>query len=212
MIVNYEKRVFIVDDDGSVRRALCRLLCSVGYQAEAFDTAQSFLDNADLGDRPACVVLDLQLPDLSGLEVQRRLNMKFPVIFITGHGEVDASVDAMKAGALDFMTKPIIEEVLLEAIDRALHRAMEDYERRREQANIQSRMASLTPREREVMTHVVAGRLNKQVADNLGIAEATIKIHRARVMTKMQAESLADLIHLVDKAGNGALANREPAG
>ena len=140
MIVNYEKRVFIVDDDGSVRRALCRLLCSVGYQAEAFETAQSFLDNADLADRPACVVLDLQLPDLSGLEVQRRLNMKFPVIFITGHGEVDASVDAMKAGALDFMTKPIIEEVLLEAIDRALHRAMEDYERRREQANIQSRM------------------------------------------------------------------------
>lgn len=205
--MNYEKRVFIVDDDGSVRRALCRLLCSVGYQAEAFDTAQSFLDSVELADGPACVVLDLQLPDLNGLEVQRRLNMKFPVIFITGHGDIDTSVDAMKAGASDFMTKPIVEEVLLEAIERALHHAMEGFKQRREQANIQSRMASLTPREREVMTHVVAGRLNKQVADNLGIAEATIKIHRARVMAKMQAESLADLIHLVDKAGNGALAD-----
>jgi FixJ family two-component response regulator len=204
--VSYDKRVFVVEDEGSVRRALCRLLCSSGYQVEAFDCARSFLDNADLTAGPACVVLDLQLPDVSGLEVQRRLNMTLPVIFITGHGDIGTSVDAMKAGATDFLTKPINEDVLLDAIERALGRAVESFDHRLEQARIQSRMASLTPREREVMIHVVAGRLNKQVAGNLGITEATIKIHRARVMSKMQAESLADLIHLVDKAGEEASA------
>nr|WP_313064457.1 response regulator [Paraburkholderia sp. LEh10] len=208
--MNCEKRVFIVDDDGLVRRALCRLLGAMGYQAEAFDTAQSFLDNIDLTAGPACVVLDLQLPDMSGLEVQRRLDMRLPIVFITGHGDIGTSVDAMKAGATDFLTKPIDGEVLVEAIKRALCHAKKAFDDRREQEHIQSRLATLTPREREVMTHVVAGRLNKQVADNLGIAEATIKIHRARVMTKMQAESLADLIHLVDKAGERAFANPAP--
>jgi FixJ family two-component response regulator len=193
-------RVFIVDDDDSIRRALARLLNNAGYRTEAFDSARSFLADADLSSGPACLLLDLQLPDANGLEVQRELNMSVPIVFLTGHGDIGTTVDAMKAGATDFLTKPVSDSVLLAVVERALVRATQMYERRCELAEIQQRLASLTPREREVMALVVTGRLNKQVAFDLGIAEKTIKIHRARVMEKMKARSLADLIHFADKA------------
>ncbi|MGV2289959.1 response regulator [Trinickia sp. YCB016] len=197
-------RVFVVDDDVGVCRAFARLLRSAGYQAEIFESAQSFLKGADLSSGPACVVLDLQLPDLSGLEVQRELNMSLPIIFVTGHGDIGTTVDAMKAGAADFLTKPVCDTVLLEVVERALERACETFERRRELAEIRLRLDRLTPREHEVMARVVVGRLNKQIAGELGIAEKTIKIHRARVMEKMGAQTLADLIHLAGRAGIGA--------
>ncbi|RKP43601.1 response regulator transcription factor [Trinickia fusca] len=196
-------RVFVVDDDAGVCRAFARLLRSAGYQAEVFESARSFLDCADLSSGPACVVLDLKLPDLNGLEVQRELNMSLPVIFVTGHGDIGTTVDAMKAGAADFLTKPVRDTVLLEVVERALARAREIFERRQELADIGLRLDRLTPREREVMALVVTGRLNKQIAGELGIAEKTIKIHRARVMEKMGAHSLADLIRFADKAGIG---------
>jgi FixJ family two-component response regulator len=194
-------RVFVVDDDAAVCRAFARLLRSAGYQAGVFESAHSFLDCPDLSRGPACVVLDLQLPDLSGLEVQRKLHMSLPIIFVTGHGDIGTTVDAMKAGAVDFLTKPVRDTVLLEVVERALERAREIFERQQELADIRLRLDRLTPREREVMALVVTGRPNKQVAGELGIAEKTIKIHRARVMEKMDAHSLAELIHLADKAG-----------
>jgi FixJ family two-component response regulator len=197
-------RVFVVDDDDGVRRALGRLLRAAGHRAEVFGSAHAFLANADFASGPACLVLDLQLPDLSGLELQRELNMTLPIIFITGHGDIGSTVDAMKAGAADFLTKPVLDAVLLDVVARALERARTMFAERRELEDIRLRLGRLTPREREVMALVVTGRLNKQVADDLGIAEKTIKIHRARVMEKMRAHSLADLIHLADKAGIGA--------
>jgi FixJ family two-component response regulator len=203
-------RVFIVDDDDSVRRALARLLHCAGYQTEVFDSARSFLAGADLSSGPACLVLDLQLPDRNGLEVQRELNMRLPIVFLTGHGDIGTTVEAMKAGATDFLVKPVDDSVLLEVVGRALVRATQIYEHRQELAEIRVRVASLTPREREVMALVVTGRLNKQVAFDLGITEKTIKIHRARVMEKMKAHSLADLIHLTDKASAGSLAYASP--
>jgi FixJ family two-component response regulator len=205
--VTHSTRVFVVDDDEGVRRALARLLRCAGHQAEVFDSARSFLAGADLSVGPACVVLDLRLPDGNGLEVQRELNMSLPIVFLTGHGDISTTVDAMKAGAADFLVKPVDDNILLEAVGRALLRATQMYESRQELAEIQLRLASLTPREREVMALVVTGRLNKQVAFDLGIAEKTIKIHRARVMEKMKARSLADLIHLSDKVSIGGFAS-----
>jgi FixJ family two-component response regulator len=199
-------RVFIVDDDEGVRRALARLLRSAGYQTEVFDSARAFLAGADLSSGPACVVLDLQLPDSNGLAVQRELDRRLPVVFLTAHGNIGITVDAMKAGATDFLVKPVDESALLAAVERARSRATEIYAQRCELAEIEVRLASLTRRECEVMALVVTGRLNKQVAFDLGIAEKTIKIHRARVMQKMNAHSLADLIHLTDKASAGGLA------
>lgn len=196
--------VFIVDDDPSVRRALARLVRLAGYRAESFDSARAFLAAADPTNCPACLLLDLQLPDVSGLELQRELNAALPIIFITGHGDIGTTVDAMKAGAADFLPKPVSDTVLLDAIGRALERSAQMGECRRELANLRERADRLTPREREVMALVVTGRLNKQVAGDLGIAEKTIKIHRARVMQKMQAASLADLVRLADKIGIGA--------
>lgn len=203
--------VFIVDDDPSVRQALSRLVRSSGYRAESFESGRAFLAAADLTVCPACLLLDLQLPDLNGLEIQRTLNAALPIIFITGHGDIGTTVDAMKAGAADFLPKPVCGTVLLDAIGRALERSAQMGERRRELASLQARVDRLTPREREVMALVVTGRLNKQVADDLGIAEKTIKIHRARVMEKMEAASLADLVRLADKLGFGASISTRPA-
>jgi FixJ family two-component response regulator len=197
--------IFIVDDDAPVRRALARLLRCAGYRVEAFESARSFLAGADLTSCPSCLLLDLQLPDGNGLELQRELNAMLPIIFITGHGDIGTSVDAMKAGATDFLVKPLRDTVLLKVIERALKLAAQMFERRQELADIRMRLARLTPREREVMALVVTGRLNKQVAGDLGIAEKTIKIHRARVMEKMEARTFVDLIHLADKAGVGAI-------
>lgn len=203
--------VFIVDDDPSVRRALSRLLRSAGYRAELFDSARAFLAGADPTNCPACLLLDLQLPDVSGLELQRELNAVLPIIFITAHGDIGTTVDAMKAGASDFLPKPVCDTVLLDAVRRALERSALMGERRRELASLQARVDHLTPREREVMALVVTGRLNKQVADDLGIAEKTIKIHRARVMEKMEAASLADLVRLADKIGIGSPPSGPPS-
>jgi FixJ family two-component response regulator len=189
--------VFVVDDDEHVRNALCRLLRSNGYAAQSFESASAFMQGADLTGAPACLLLDLQLPDYSGIELQRRLDGIVPIVFISAHGELGTAVQAMKAGATDFLTKPVDARVLFEATARALERAQHLYAQREQRAEIQRRVDKLTPREREVMALVVTGRPNKLVADELGAAEKTIKIHRARVMEKMKANSLADLVRLV---------------
>ncbi|MGF6605390.1 FixJ family two-component response regulator [Paraburkholderia sp. WSM4175] len=194
-------RVFIVDDDDSVRSALARLLRASGYQVECFDSPEDFLERADLTSMPACLVLDLQMPGMTGLEVQRKLDQLLPIVFLTGHGDIGSSVDAMKGGAVDFLPKPVRDSLLLAAVDRALARACVESRRRHEREEIEERMRHLTRREREVMELVVTGRLNKQVASDLGAAEKTIKIHRARVMEKMKARSIVDLVHLVRKGG-----------
>ncbi|WP_018437394.1 response regulator transcription factor [Paraburkholderia atlantica] len=194
-------RVFIVDDDGSVRSALARLLRASGYQVECFDSPEAFLERADLTSVPACLVLDLQMPGMTGLEVQRKLDQLLPIVFLTGHGDIGSSVDAMKGGAVDFLSKPVRDSLLLAAVERALARACVESRRRHEREEIEERMRHLTRREREVMELVVTGRLNKQVASDLGAAEKTIKIHRARVMEKMKARSIVELVHLVRKGG-----------
>ncbi|WP_233806876.1 response regulator transcription factor [Paraburkholderia sp. HP33-1] len=194
-------RVFIVDDEDSVRSALARLLRASGYQVECFDSPEAFLDRADLTSMPACLVLDLQMPGMTGLEVQRKLDQLLPIVFLTGHGDISSSVDAMKGGAVDFLPKPVRDSLLLAAVDRALARACVESRRRHEREEIEERMRHLTRREREVMELVVTGRLNKQVASDLGAAEKTIKIHRARVMEKMKARSIVELVRLVQKAG-----------
>jgi FixJ family two-component response regulator len=197
--------VFLVDDDAAVRKALARLIKSAGHCVETFGSARAFLDSGKPAyPHPACLVLDVHLPDLNGLELQRELAAArriLPVIFITGRGDIPTSVRAMKAGAADFLTKPVHAAELLEAIERALGAAVQAQEERMEQQAVLGRLASLTPREREVMERVVAGRLNKQIADELGTVEKTIKVHRARVMEKMQAASLAELVHIAGKAG-----------
>ncbi|MGF6754962.1 response regulator transcription factor [Paraburkholderia sp. GAS334] len=193
--------VFVVDDDDSVRIALGRLIRSAGYQVEMFDSARAFLQRAGTVTCPACVVLDIQLPDLNGLELQRELNVSLPVIFITGYGDIAMTVGAMKAGASDFLAKPVHESDLLRAIDQALERATQTLNSRSELDQIQRRVDRLTPREREVMSLIVAGRLNKQVAGELGTVEKTIKVHRARVMAKMEVTSLAQLVLMADRVG-----------
>ncbi|MDR5802245.1 MULTISPECIES: response regulator transcription factor [unclassified Caballeronia] len=196
--------VFIVDDDASVRRALERLVGAAGYRVEAFASAQAFLDRARKRADPACLVLDVQLPGVSGLDLQRALcntSETLPIIFITGHGDIPMTVSAMKAGATDFLSKPVGDTALLNAIDAALLRSAAALASRDEMAGIQRRIERLTPREREVLILVVNGWLNKQVASELGTVEKTVKVHRARVMEKMEAHSLAELVRLSDKAG-----------
>lgn len=195
--------VFIVDDDESVRRAFGRLLASAGYAVQTFACAGEFLDRADLTSAPACLLLDLRLPDLSGIALQQRLLGSVPIIFVSGHGGMRSAIEAMKAGATDFLLKPVDEGLLLDATDRALALARQLFEQRAQQAEIQRRVSQLTPREREVMALIVAGRPNKLVADALGAAVKTIKIHRARVMEKMRAESLAELVRLAERAELG---------
>jgi|SRR6185369_4077088 len=197
--------VFLVDDDPSVRKALTRLLKSAGYEVEAFASAHDFLDHPR-GDGEACLVLDVRMPGLSGIDLQRQLNNTkslLPVIFITGHGDIPTSVNAMKAGAADFLPKPFKDKDLLRAVEQALARSAGELAARNEVNEIQQRVASLTPREREVLEHVVSGQLNKQVAYDLGTVEKTIKVHRARVMQKMGVESLADLVRVAERVGIG---------
>jgi FixJ family two-component response regulator len=196
--------VFVVDDDVSVRKALARLLASAGYAVETFASARDFLDRSHHQDTPGCVVLDVSMPGLSGLDLQQEL-MAFtpppPIIFITGHGDIPTSVQAMKHGAADFLTKPVHDECLLAAVRAAIEKDCAARQAHAEFAGIKQRLATLTPREREVMALVVRGRLNKQVAAELGTVEKTIKVHRARVIEKMGVESLAELVRAAEKLG-----------
>jgi FixJ family two-component response regulator len=193
--------VFVIDDDLSMRAAIERLVRAVGLTVKTFPSGEAFL-KSNLADVSGCVVADVRMPGLSGLELQRELSergISFPIIFITGHGDIPMSVQAMKAGAVEFLTKPFREQDLLDAIRQAIARDSASRERRAELAVIRGRFDSLTPRESEVMTHVVAGLLNKQIAIELGASEKTIKVHRSHVMQKMEADSVAELVRMAEK-------------
>jgi RNA polymerase sigma factor (sigma-70 family) len=198
--------VFIVDDDESVRKSLARLITSVGLKVETFSSAIEFLKH-DPYDGPACLVLDIRMPGLSGLDLQAELTKTertLSIVFISGHGSIPMSVQAIKAGAVDFLEKPFEEQALLDTVHLAIQKDRAAKEKLAELREIQERVESLTPREREVFALVVTGMLNKQIAFEMGISEKTIKVHRARVMQKMQAESLADLVRLAEKVGIGS--------
>ena len=195
--------VFVIDDDASVRDALKSLIRSVGLEVELFGSTQEFLGRAQ-PDAPACLVLDVRLPGKSGLEFQRDLaeaGVRVPIIFITAHGDIPMSVRAMKAGAVEFLTKPFRDQDLLDAIQVALDRDQARYQRDMEVAALRKRLASLTPREREVLPLVVAGLPNKQIAAELGTSETTVKVHRSQLMRKMAADSVADLVRMAEKIG-----------
>jgi FixJ family two-component response regulator len=192
--------VYIVDDDPSMREALTRLLGTVGLTAAAFKTPQEFLKNKR-PDAPSCLVLDVRLPGLSGLDLQRELaNMDPPIqiVFITAHGDIPMTVQALKAGAVDFLTKPFRDQQLLDAVQQAIDRDRATRQQRAELAELRRRHESLTPREREVMALVVTGLLNKQIAAQLRTSEATVKAHRAQLMRKMEAESVAQLVRIAE--------------
>jgi FixJ family two-component response regulator len=195
--------VCIIDDDPSILKSLARLIGTAGYRVMAFERASVFLDSR-LPKGPKCLILDLRMPDLGGLDLQRELaarDLNLPVIFLTGHGDVPSSVEAMKSGAMDFLTKPVSGEALLVAVRSALDKDKALMKGQRDLESIRDRIETLTPREYEVFRWVISGRLNKQTAFEMGISEKTVKFHRAMVMKKMKADSVAELTILADRAG-----------
>jgi len=197
--------VFVVDDDESMLRSLTRLLRSMGWNVEAFSTASKILERAPLTG-PGCVLLDVKMPGMDGLELHECMSeagISLPVVFLSGNSDIPMSVRAMKHGAVDFLVKPVEQEILLDTLDRALRRFDEEESSRLHRDWFKSRLALLTERERQVMEQVLLGHLNKQIAASLGIAEKTVKVHRSRVMEKMEAGSVAELVHICDSAGIG---------
>ncbi len=197
--------VYVVDDDASVCQALERLIRSAGYQVKTFLSALDFLGQ-EISRRPCCLILDVEMPDLNGLDLQRELETRgisIPIIFLTGHGTIPMSVQAMKDGAADFLTKPCTDEELLRAVWRSIEKNRLERRQRAAVDSIWRRIRSLTQREEQVFRRIVSGKLNKQVASELGISEKTVKVHRGRVMKKMNAGSLAELVRLAEKVGVG---------
>jgi RNA polymerase sigma factor (sigma-70 family) len=199
---NANAKVFIVDDDGEMRKSLVGLVNSAGYQAEAYATASEFLSRHS-HDAPSCVVLEAQLPDMNGLQIQEELSRQgsnLPIVFLSGHGSIAMSVRAIKAGAVNFFSKPCPHQELLAAIAEGIAQNREARLARAKTAELHRCFASLSPREREVLRHILAGRLNKQIAADLGTSEQTIKVHRGHLMTKLHVKSLIELAHLAEKA------------
>lgn len=195
--------VFLIDDEPSVLKALARVIGATGFRTASFSSPQSFLEQYEPAAR-GCIVLDVSMPGFTGLELQQALiekNCSLPIVFLTARGDIPTSVRAMKHGAVDFLTKPVDDNDLIAAVDRALDQEATDHVRRAQIAELQMRFSTLTSREQEVLGHVIAGRLNKQIAAVLGTTEKTVKVHRARVMEKMQAQSLAELVRLSGTAG-----------
>jgi RNA polymerase sigma factor (sigma-70 family) len=195
--------VYVIDDDASVREAMADLLRSVGHKVESFGSAQEFL-NSKRPDVPACIVLDVRLPGPSGLEFQRTLTksgIQLPIIFISGHGDIPMSVRAIKSGAIEFLTKPVHEQQLLDAVQAGLEQDRTRRQAAEGLAEVKQRFESLTPREREIFNLVVAGRRNKQIAGDVGLSEMTVKVHRSQITRKMRAKSLVDLVRMADKLG-----------
>ncbi len=206
--------VHVVDDDESVRSALSRLFRATGHSVRTFESAQAYLAEAS-PDEPGCVVLDIRMPGMDGLTLQGRMSdrgFNQPIVFVTAHGDISASVRAMKHGAVDFLEKPFEEDDLLDAVERAIALDVELRERRSSNARFRRGLENLTSREYEVMTYVIAGRLNKVIARELGVSEKTVKVHRGRVMKKMEARSLAELVRMAERAGVLAAKPHDSAG
>ena len=202
MMTRQEPEILIIDDDKSMRVALERLLKTLGFRTRTFSTAEEFLHADFQQDSIGCLVLDVKMPGISGMDLQEELtrrDLMFPIVFITGHGTIPMSVRAMKSGAVDFLEKPFEDQELLQAISKALEKGRQSIEKQQESRELKERFEKLTPREQEVFSLVVSGMLNKQVAAELGTSEKTIKVHRARVMEKMHAQSLADLVRMAGK-------------
>jgi FixJ family two-component response regulator len=200
---NQNPTVFVVDDDLSLRKALSRLLKSEGYDVETFSSAQEFLHADPRCEGPACLLLDVKMPGLNGLDLQQELHKReyaIPIVFITGHGDIPMGVKAMKKGAIEFLTKPFDDEVLLGAVEEALKKDMANRSAMNERQSILQRVKLLTPREYEILTYVITGMLNKQIAYDLDISEKTVKVHRGRVMEKLGIDSVAQLVRLAEKA------------